>query len=114
MVYARDVRVKTTHEILGDLEVYINVLGEKLRSGEETSLNHLAFIVQEMTKILADAVERETENVRRIVKTWIEDLEHIKTLVEEYNEGSGSLSRIWDYLNNRIDTLQGDCGCDLI
>ena len=103
MVYARDVRVKPIHEILEDLEIYISVLGEKLRSGEEEApLSHLAFVVQEITKILVEAVERETKN-------WIEDLEHIKTLVEEYNEGSGSLSRIWDYLNNRIDTLQADC-----
>jgi len=49
-----------------------------------------------------------------MVKTWIEDLEHIKTLLEEYNEGRGSLAEVWDYLNERIDTLKADLQTGII
>jgi hypothetical protein len=45
---------------------------------------------------------------RRLVKEFIKDLEHIKTLLERYNSGEGSLADIWDYVNARLDALRED------
>jgi len=45
---------------------------------------------------------------RRLVKEFIKDLEYIKTLLERYNSGEGSLADIWDYVNARLDALRED------
>ena len=37
------------------------------------------------------------------MKTILKDLEHLKSLLEEYNKGERPLSDAWDYINARID-----------
>jgi len=41
--------------------------------------------------------------IKKILETIIGDLEHLKTLLEEYNRGERPLSDAWDYINARID-----------
>jgi len=53
----------------------------------------------------------------RLIETFIEDLEHIKTLLYQYNKRTNllendveetKLSDIWDYINARIDVYNED------
>jgi len=48
----------------------------------------------------------ERPNVERLKQTFIEDLEHIKTLLENYNEGKGKLAEIWNFINARLEVYK--------
>jgi len=43
-----------------------------------------------------------------LIDQFVGDLEQIKTLLERYNGGEGSLADIWDCVNARLDALRED------
>jgi hypothetical protein len=45
---------------------------------------------------------------KMLIKTFIEDLEEIKTLLEEYNLGRRPLADVWDYVNSRLEVYTED------
>jgi len=56
--------------------------------------------------IIYQRAERLEKKNKRLTETIIEDLEHIKILLEKYNKGEGSLAEIWDFVNTRLDVYR--------
>jgi len=53
-----------------------------------------------------DSSKTKRPNAEGLKQTFIEDLEHIKTLLENYNEGKGKLAEIWDFINARLEVYK--------
>lgn len=55
---------------------------------------------------IEESLAKEKKKSRRLTEVFIENLEHIKALLEKYNKSEGSLAEIWDFVNTRLDVYR--------
>jgi predicted RNA-binding protein with EMAP domain len=86
-------------EILESLETALNVI-EKEEVLPFKVFRELLDSATRIVQILNDHVDQVE---KLLIETFIDDLEEIKTLLEEYNLGKRPLADAWDYINARLE-----------
>jgi predicted RNA-binding protein with EMAP domain len=85
--------------ILESLETALNVI-EKEEVLPFKVFRELLDSVTRIVQILNDHVDQVE---KLLIEAFIDDLEEIKTLLEEYNLGKRLLADVWDYINARLE-----------
>jgi hypothetical protein len=112
VVTAAEWRKMGLRGILESLETALNVI-----ENEKIGIDEFKMLLDSATRILQILNDHATDLGARILqltdeleskedmmkKAFVEDLEEIKTLLEEYNLGKRLLADVWDYINARLE-----------